>query len=61
MPDLGQQCDKCQTAADCKLPSDACLTAPPGDNFCARDCTVDGMCPNGFTCPQACCMHGGAN
>jgi hypothetical protein len=50
VPDLGQQCDKCTTASDCKLPSDACLTAPPGDQFCARDCTADGMCPNGFTC-----------
>src|SRR5262249_40413253 len=25
-------------------------TAPLGDKFCARDCSVDGECPNGFTC-----------
>ena len=50
VPDLGQQCQKCMTSTDCKLPSDNCLTAPPGDTFCARDCTVDGMCPNGFVC-----------
>jgi hypothetical protein len=50
VPDLGQQCDKCTQATDCKLPSDACLTAPLGDTFCARDCSIDGLCPNGFTC-----------
>jgi hypothetical protein len=50
IPDLGQECGKCSTAADCKQPSDACLKAPPGDTFCARDCSVDGLCPNGFTC-----------
>jgi hypothetical protein len=50
VPDLGQECDKCMAASDCKLPSDACLQAPPGDTFCARDCTIDGMCPNGFVC-----------
>jgi hypothetical protein len=50
VPDLGQECNKCTSASDCKLPSDACLTAPLGDPFCARDCTVDGLCPTGFTC-----------
>jgi hypothetical protein len=50
VPDLGQECAKCTTATDCKLPSDACLTAPLGDTFCARDCSVDGLCPNGFVC-----------
>ena len=50
VPDLDQECDKCTTAADCKLPSDSCMTAPAGDTFCARDCTVDSMCPAGFTC-----------
>lgn len=50
VPDLDQQCLKCTATTDCKVPSDMCLTAPPGDRFCARDCTVDGLCPNGFTC-----------
>jgi hypothetical protein len=50
VPDLGQQCAKCTAATDCKLPSDNCLTAPLGDTFCAEDCSVDGMCPNGFVC-----------
>ncbi|APR87407.1 Tryptophan synthase alpha chain [Minicystis rosea] len=49
-PDLDQQCTKCSSNTDCKLPSDQCLTAPLGDKFCARDCSVDGVCPNGFTC-----------
>ena len=49
VPDL-DQCGTCNTSADCKLPSDACLTAPPGDSFCALDCTIDGTCPNGFVC-----------
>ena len=50
VPDLDQQCDKCSGPADCKLPTDACLQAPLGDKFCARDCSVDGTCPNGFIC-----------
>jgi len=50
VPDLDQQCTKCAATTDCKLPSDMCLVAPLGDRFCARDCTVDGLCPNGFTC-----------
>ncbi|MFT3769564.1 MAG: hypothetical protein QM820_29360 [Minicystis sp.] len=49
-PDLDQQCTKCSATTDCKLPSDQCLTAPLGDKFCARDCSIDGLCPNGFTC-----------
>ncbi len=50
VPDLGQECDACQTASSCKLPSDACLTSPLGEKFCARDCTVDDVCPTGYTC-----------
>jgi hypothetical protein len=50
VPDLGQECDKCTVASDCKLPSDACLTAPPGDTFCARDCTLADACGSGFVC-----------
>lgn len=50
VPDLGSQCLPCTTVLQCLNPSDACLTAPAGDRFCARDCTTDGQCPNGFTC-----------
>lgn len=50
VPDLDQQCAQCLATTDCKLPSDICLQAPAGDRFCARDCSVDGLCPNGFTC-----------
>jgi len=53
VPDLGQECGKCTASTDCKLPSDSCLTAPAGDSFCARDCTVDGVCGNGFVCTGA--------
>jgi hypothetical protein len=53
VPDFYQECDKCNGAADCKLPSDNCLQAPLGDKFCARDCSVDGVCPNGFTCEDS--------
>jgi hypothetical protein len=49
-PDLGQECAVCALDSDCKLPSDVCLVAPLGDAFCARDCTVDGICPEGFDC-----------
>lgn len=50
LPDLGQSCLKCNVPVDCKYSSDACLEAPLGDRFCARDCTTLGVCPNGFTC-----------
>ncbi|MRG96542.1 hypothetical protein [Polyangium spumosum] len=52
VPDLGAQCRPCVTFLQCSNPSDACLTAPAGDKFCARDCTTDGECPNGFTCME---------
>jgi hypothetical protein len=50
IPDLGQECDKCNSIADCGMPTDRCFKAPLGDTFCARDCTTIGLCPNGFTC-----------
>jgi hypothetical protein len=50
VPDLGQECAKCTQQSDCPLTSDACLTAPLGDQFCAQDCTTDGLCAAGFTC-----------
>ena len=51
VPDLKQECLTCAKDSDCKLPSDACLTSPHGDKFCARDCTPAGDdCPSGFTC-----------
>ncbi|MFO0755267.1 MAG: hypothetical protein U0359_02175 [Byssovorax sp.] len=50
VPDKDQQCDKCNTSADCAMPTDQCFKAPAGDTFCARDCTVTGFCPDGFTC-----------
>lgn len=53
VPDLDSQCRPCTTVLQCLNPSDACLTAPVGDKFCARDCTTMGECPNGFTCVEA--------
>jgi hypothetical protein len=50
IPDKDQQCTKCKSAADCAMPTDGCFKAPAGDTFCARDCTVSGLCPDGFTC-----------
>jgi hypothetical protein len=52
VPDLGSQCLPCTTNLECLNPSDQCLTAPAGDKFCARDCTTDEQCPNGFTCEE---------
>jgi hypothetical protein len=60
IPDLGQQCDKCVSIADCAMPTDRCLKAPLGDSFCARDCTTIGLCPNGFTCVDADVYLGGS-
>lgn len=52
VPDLDSQCRPCMTVLQCLNPSDACLTAPSGDKFCARDCSTTGECPNGFTCVE---------
>jgi len=60
-PDLDQQCLQCAATTDCKLPSDQCLQAPAGDRFCARDCSVDGLCPNGFTCLDKAAYQGEAD
>jgi hypothetical protein len=59
VPDLGQQCKKCQGSTQCPAPTDMCLKAPLGDKFCARDCTVMGSCPNGFVCTDAETYMGG--
>jgi hypothetical protein len=70
VPDLMQECLDCTTSSDCKLPSDACLTSPQGDQFCARDCTPSGdTCPTGFKCvdkaeypgPRETVMDGGSS
>ena len=61
IPDLGQQCDKCNTIADCAMPTDRCFKAPLGDTFCARDCTTAGDCPNGFTCMDGDVYVGGSS
>jgi len=50
IPYFGQECLICQQSTDCKVPTDACLTSPSGEHFCARDCTLDSVCPAGFTC-----------
>ncbi len=48
--DSDQQCGQCLGAAQCKGITDECLTAPAGDKFCGRDCTVMDDCPTGFIC-----------
>ena len=60
VPDLMQECLICTLATDCKLPSDACLKAPQGDTFCARDCTPDNQCPMGYTCVDKATYSGAA-
>jgi len=50
VPDVSQGCLPCSAQSECKQPSDACLRAPLGDKFCARDCTADGQCPTGYQC-----------
>jgi hypothetical protein len=59
IPDKDQQCAKCNSAADCAMPTDGCFKAPAGDTFCARDCTVTGLCPDGFTCMEGVVYQGG--
>jgi hypothetical protein len=61
IPDLGQQCDVCTSAASCPMPTDQCFKAPLGDSFCARDCTAAGLCPNGFTCMNGDAYLGGGS
>lgn len=50
VPDKDSQCGQCLGSAQCKGLTDECLTAPEGDKFCARDCTVMDDCPTGFIC-----------
>ena len=60
IPDLGQQCAVCSDAVGCPMFTDQCLKAPLGDSFCARDCTVTGLCANGFTCVNGDIYAGGS-
>ncbi|MBI4953640.1 MAG: hypothetical protein HY908_16565 [Myxococcales bacterium] len=50
VPERGNECTKCNGKINCLDVADACLTAPLGDKFCARDCTIEGECPAGYTC-----------
>lgn len=50
VPDKDSQCGQCLGSAQCKGLTDECLTAPDGDKFCARDCTVLEDCPSGYVC-----------
>jgi hypothetical protein len=59
--DKNQQCAQCKTTKDCTEPASACLTAPLGDMFCARDCTAMGSCPSGFVCMSATEYAGGSS
>jgi hypothetical protein len=52
-PDVGNECMTCVGSVDCPIPTDQCVTAPKGDKFCARDCSVLDDCPTGFTCVDA--------
>ena len=50
VPDRDHDCSKCVGKINCLDIADACLTSPLGDKFCARDCTIGGKCPAGFSC-----------
>ncbi len=59
-PDVGNECARCAGSVDCPLPTDQCVTAPKGDKFCARDCTLLSDCPSGFSCVDAAGYPGNA-
>lgn len=50
IPDSQNECAKCTKDADCPNVGDRCVASPKFDLFCARDCSFDGVCPNGFSC-----------
>jgi hypothetical protein len=52
VPETDSQCGQCLGSAQCKGVTDECLTAPQGDKFCARDCTVMDDCPSGYVCTE---------
>ena len=52
VPDVDSQCGQCLGSAQCKGITDECLTAPAGDKFCARDCTVMEDCPTDYICME---------
>lgn len=53
VPDSGTLCAVCTDDASCGDVGARCLLAPQNDKFCARDCSWDGLCPNGFECVDA--------
>jgi hypothetical protein len=50
VPDVGNQCSKCISDADCPSTGDKCVPSPKIDRFCARDCSYDSQCPAGNVC-----------
>jgi|APLak6261679142_1056127.scaffolds.fasta_scaffold00540_1 hypothetical protein len=52
VPEKAGLCAQCQQDSDCPQPADKCIKL--GDqNFCGRDCSFDGKCPNSFRCADA--------
>ncbi|MBL8952559.1 MAG: hypothetical protein JNK82_17400, partial [Myxococcaceae bacterium] len=51
-PEREGLCRPCIDDPSCGYPGDRCLTLA-GQQACARDCSFDGKCPDGFTCDPA--------
>lgn len=48
-PPIQALCLSCQSDFDCNVAGDRCLTIN-GRQFCGKDCSVQGQCPQGYSC-----------
>ena len=52
VPELNDLCLPCAADDECGSKVDRCLTLGIRGSFCGKDCTVDGKCPEGYTCNE---------
>ena len=48
--DRDLRCTPCTADAECGLPRDKCVLLTSAEKVCARDCSWDDQCPDGFVC-----------
>lgn len=58
VPNKAGLCLPCTKDVDCAYAADACLGVGSA-NFCGRDCSFDGACPEGYTCTSGVSAEGG--
>ena len=57
VPERAGLCQPCARDSDCPYLADRCLTLG-AEQFCGRDCSYDGTCPDSFRCSESTTVDG---